>query len=92
MALSDNITYSGKGKVYENSFMQYKIPTRMDIGRINVAFESSHEKAGPFGDKSIEEVVINTPLAAIADAIYNAMGKRFCELPIIPEQIAMAKR
>ena len=92
MALSENITYSAKGKVYENSFMQYKIPSRMDIGKIHIAFESSHEKAGPFGAKSIGEVVINTPLPAIADAIHNAVGKRFYELPITPEHIAMAKK
>lgn len=92
MALSENITYSAKGKVYENSFMQYKIPSRMDIGKIHIAFESSHEKAGPFGAKSIGEVVINTPLPAIADAIHNAVGKRYYELPITPEQIAMANK
>ena len=92
MALSENITYNEKGKVYENSFMQYKIPSRMDIGKIHIAFEASHEKAGPFGAKSIGEVVINTPLSAIADAIHNAVGKRFYELPITPEQIAMAKK
>ena len=92
MALSENITYNEKGKVYENSFMQYKIPSRMDIGKIHIAFEASHEKAGPFGAKSIGEVVINTPLPAIADAIHNAVGKRFYELPITPEHIAMAKK
>lgn len=90
MALWENVTYSEKGKVYENSLMQYKIPSRMDIGHINVAFESSYEGDGPFGAKSIGEVVINTPLPAIADAVYNAVGKRFCELPITPEQIAAA--
>ena len=74
----------------ENSFMQYKIPTRVDIGRIRVEFESSYEPNGPFGAKSIGEVVINTPLPAIADAVYNAIGTRFYELPITPEQIAMA--
>lgn len=90
MSLLENITYSDKGKVRENSLMQYKIPTRMDIGHINVEFESSYEEAGPFGAKSIGEVVINTPLPAITDAIYHATGKRFYELPITPEQIAMA--
>ena len=38
----------------------------------------------------IGEIVINTPLPAIADAVYNAVGKRFYELPITPEQIARA--
>lgn len=89
MALTENISYSD-GRVLENSLMQYKIPARTDIGHINVEFESSYENEGPFGAKSIGEVVINTPLPAVADAIYNATGKRFYELPITPEQIAAA--
>ena len=52
--------------------------------------ESSYENAGPFGAKSIGEVVINTPLPAITDALSHAAGKRFYELPITPDQIAMA--
>ena len=91
MALSENITYDAKGRLYENSLMQYKIPTREDIGHIHVEFESSYEKTGPFGAKSIGEVVINTPLPAIAEAIHCATGHRFRELPIMPEQIAMCE-
>ena len=90
MALTENITYDSKGCPMENSFMQYKIPARVDIGKIRVEFENSYEPNGPFGAKSIGEVVINTPLPAIADAVYNAIGTRFYELPITPEQVAMA--
>lgn len=90
MALTENITYNEKGKMRENSLMQYKIPTRLDIGRMNIEFENSYEETGPFGAKSIGEVVINTPLPAIADALSHAAGVRFTELPITPEQIAMA--
>ncbi len=90
MALTENITYNKKGKLAGNSLMQYKIPTRVDIGHIRVEFESSYEDAGPFGAKSIGEVVINTPLPAVSDAIFNATGTRFYELPITPEKIAMA--
>ena len=90
MTLTENITYNKKGKLAENSLMQYKIPSRNDIGHIRVEFESSYENAGPFGAKSIGEVVINTPLPAVSDAIFNATGTRFYELPITPEKIAMA--
>jgi CO/xanthine dehydrogenase Mo-binding subunit len=89
-ALTENVTYTDAGKIRENSFMQYKIPARTDIGHIHVEFAPSYEEAGPFGAKSIGEVVINTPLGAIADAVYNATGKRFCELPITSEDIARA--
>lgn len=89
MALHENITYNEKGELAENSLMQYKIPTRMDMGKLRVEFDSSYEPTGPFGAKSIGEIVINTPAPAIAQAIYNATGLRFTELPIIPEKIAM---
>lgn len=92
MALTENITYTLEGRVVENSLMQYKIPSRVDIGHIHVEFESSYEGTGPFGAKSIGEVVINTPGPAIAHAIYNATGHRYYELPITPEQIAMPKK
>ena len=90
MTLTENITYDRNGYPEENSLFQYKIPARNDIGHIHVEFENSYEPNGPFGAKSIGEVVINTPLPAISDAIYNAIGTRFYELPITPEQIAMA--
>ena len=89
MALFEDIQYTEKGAMANNSLMQYKIPTRMDIGKIRVDFESSYEESGPFGAKSIGELVIDTPCPALAEAIYNATGVRFRELPITPEKIAM---
>ena len=89
MALYENIQYSDRGHLFENSLMQYKIPTRLDTGKIRVEFESSYEPTGPFGAKSIGEIVINTPSPAIAQAVYNATGHWFRELPITPEKIAM---
>ena len=72
-----------------NSFMQYKIPSRFGIGKIRVEFESSCEVTGPFGAKSIGEIVIGTSCPAIAHAEYNATGLFFQNMPITPEQIAM---
>lgn len=89
MALYEDITYNKKGKILEDSFMQYKIPSRLDVGRLRVEFESSYEETGPFGAKSIGEVVINTPSPAIAHAIFNATGVWHRELPITPEKILM---
>lgn len=89
MALSENVTYTKEGRIIENSFMQYKIPTRVDIGHLKVDFACSHEPTGPFGAKSIGEVVINTSAPAIAHAIYNATGVWHRTLPITPEQILM---
>jgi CO/xanthine dehydrogenase Mo-binding subunit len=88
--LFENVTYDEKGKPMESSFMQYKIPTRLDMGNLKVEFEHSYEPTGPFGAKSIGEIVINTPAPAIAHAIQRATGVWHRELPITPEMIAMS--
>lgn len=89
MALYEDVVYTDKGSLQTHSFMQYKIPTRKDVGTIEVQFESSYEPTGPFGVKSIGEVVINTSSPAIANAVYNAVGVRIRELPITPEKVFM---
>lgn len=89
MALYEDIQYNEKGQMRNNSFMQYKIPTRQDIKKVRVDFAPSYEKTHPFGAKSIGEIVINTPCPAIANAVYNATGLRFREMPITSEKIAM---
>ena len=86
----ENVTYNKNGKPMESSFMQYKLPTRLDINNIKVEFEHSYEPTGPFGAKSIGEIVINTPAPAIAHAIYRATGVWHRTLPITPEKIAMS--
>lgn len=87
MALYEDVIYNEKGQNLTNSFMQYKIPCRQDVGKIRVELESSYEPTGPFGAKSIGEVVINTPSPAIAHAVYNAVKVRVRELPITPEKL-----
>ncbi|MBE5038615.1 molybdopterin-dependent oxidoreductase [Subdoligranulum sp. DSM 109015] len=91
MTLTENVTYDHNGRPVESSLMQYKIPTRLDMGHLKVEFEHSHEPTGPFGAKSIGEIVINTPAPAIAHAIYRATGVWHRELPITPEDIAMSR-
>ena len=87
MALYEDVVYNAKGKNYSNSFMQYKIPSRLDVGNIRVEFESSYEPTGPFGAKSIGEIVINTPSPAISNAIQNAVGAIIRELPMTAEKV-----
>ena len=89
MALYEDVQYDKKGRILNDSFMQYKIPTRLDMGKIRVEFESSYEPTGPFGAKSIGELVINTPSPALCHAIYNASGVWINELPMTSEKIAM---
>lgn len=89
MALYEDVQYSPKGVIRNNSFMQYKIPSRLDIGDIRVEIRGSYEPSGPFGAKSVGELVIDTPCPAVTEAIYNATGVRVRELPVTPEKIAM---
>lgn len=89
--LTENITYDRNGKPMQNSFLQYKIPSRLDIGSLNVEIESSYEETGPHGAKSVGEVVINTPAPAIVHAIYRATGKWHYEIPVTPEQIVFGE-
>ena len=89
--LMENVTYGSRGQILENSFMQYRLPTRLDMGKLQVEFESSYEPTQPFGAKSIGEIVINTPAPAIAHAIYRATGVWHRTLPITPEQIALGQ-
>lgn len=91
MALFEDISYDSNGRMQNNSFLQYKIPTRLDVGTIRVDFESSYEDNGPFGAKSIGEVVINTPSPAIASAVKHATGVQIRTLPITPEKIMLNK-
>lgn len=89
MALFEDILYDEYGRMMTNSFMQYKIPSRLDVGKIRVEFESSYEPTGPFGAKSIGEIVINTPAPALASAIYNASKVKLTELPMTSEKILL---
>lgn len=88
MAFYEDVQYSDKGVIRNNSFMQYKIPSRLDIGDIRVEICGSYEPSGPFGAKSVGELVIDTPCPAITEAVYNATGVRARELPVTPEKIA----
>ncbi|MGN0760119.1 MAG: xanthine dehydrogenase family protein molybdopterin-binding subunit [Candidatus Ventricola sp.] len=92
MALMENPEMNGRGRTVSNSFLQYKVPSRVDARSVRVAFESSYEQTGPFGAKSIGECVINTPAPAIADAVYNASGVRVRSLPITAEKILLGER
>ena len=92
MALFEDVTYNDKGRLLENSFLQYKIPTRLDMGHLKVEFAPSYEPSGPFGAKSIGEIVINTPSPAIAQAVFRATGVWHRELPITPEKVLMGMK
>jgi len=90
MAMYEEVLYTKKGKLITNDLMNYHIPTRREINKLTTEFADSYEKSGPYGAKSVGEIGIDTPPAALANAIYNAVGVRITTLPITPEKILMA--
>jgi CO/xanthine dehydrogenase Mo-binding subunit len=90
MALCEDVQYSEGGHLLTNSLLHYKVPGREDVGRLTVEFAESYEPSGPFGAKSVAEIGIDTPPAAIANALRNATGIRVYELPLTPPRVLKA--
>lgn len=91
-ALMENLLFDpDTGACLTADFLDYKIPTAVEMPRhIESIFVESNEPTGPFGAKSLSELCVIVPAAAIANAIYNATGARVRELPITPEKILRA--
>jgi CO/xanthine dehydrogenase Mo-binding subunit len=90
MTLYEDVVLAKNGKMLSNNFMHYKIPTREDVKQLRVELAESYDPSGPFGAKSVGEIGIDTPLAAISNAVYNATGVRVRSLPLTPEKILKA--
>lgn len=88
-ALYEDSLWDDEGRLKEHSFISYNLPSRKDIGNIHVDFCESYEPTGPFGAKSIGEIVSNTPAPAINGAILNALGCTFDTLPIKAEDVLL---
>jgi len=91
MAMFEDVKYTKKGKMISGDLLNYKIPTRLDIKKLTTEFVDSYEESGPFGAKSVGEIGIDTPPAAIANAVENAFGIRIKSLPITAEKILKMK-
>ena len=87
MACFEDVKYSGRGKLNSNSFLYYKIPSMLDVKKLTTEFAESYEESGPYGAKSVGEIGIDTPPAAVANAVANATGVRINKLPVTPEKI-----
>lgn len=87
MTLYEEVNYTENGGNKNNTFLRYKVPTRMEIKSLDVSFVDSYEPSGPFGAKSVGEIGIDTPPAVISNAIKNALGIRINKLPIRSEDV-----
>lgn len=81
-----------KGKIRENNFDQFLIPTSKDIDNIHPYFVEGKDKYGAWGGKSLGEPTLELTAAAIANAITNATGQRFYNLPINIEELLLRKK
>ncbi|OYT38273.1 MAG: carbon monoxide dehydrogenase [Desulfurococcales archaeon ex4484_58] len=95
MALLENTVYDEEtGELLNRGYLiDYKIPSAQDTinpDKFTVFFAETYEPDGPYGAKGLGEAAKNPVAAAVANAIYNAIGVRFYELPITPEKIVEA--
>lgn len=78
------------GVIKNPRLSEYIIPTTLDMPKIDVSIVECYEETGPFGAKGVGEPALIPTAAAIANAIYDAIGIRFTSLPVSPEKIVAA--
>jgi xanthine dehydrogenase molybdenum-binding subunit len=84
--LTEELKVEG-GRVLNPTFTDYKLFTTTDLPELDIAFVETHDPAGPYGAKGVGESPMIPVAAAIANAVYNATGVRFTELPLTPERV-----
>jgi len=85
--LSEKMEFSSRGTPLNASFTRYKIFNTLDTPPIKSIIVPTYEPNGPYGAKSVSEISINGPLAAVANAVYNAVGVRLYEAPFTPDRV-----
>jgi CO/xanthine dehydrogenase Mo-binding subunit len=89
-ALHEEYTYTADGVMTNPTFLDYRMPTTLDVPMIDTVIVEVPNPRHPFGVRGVGEVPIIPPLAAIANAIYNAIGIRMSRLPMSPGAILEA--
>ncbi len=89
-ALSEGYFYGEDGSMANPTFLDYRMPTCFDVPRIETILVEVANPASPHGIRGVGEVPLVPPMAAIANAIHNAIGSRMGELPMSPDKIIAA--
>jgi CO/xanthine dehydrogenase Mo-binding subunit len=89
-ALNEEYIYDRAGRLDNPGFLDYRVPVTSDVPMIEAILVEVPNPAHPFGAKGVGEVNIVPPMAAIANAIDNAVGRRLTELPISPPRLRAA--
>jgi CO/xanthine dehydrogenase Mo-binding subunit len=90
-ALSEELLYAD-GRPVNPSLTNYMVPTSMDVPHVEVVIVDSYDPTGPFGAKGVGEPTLVPTAAAVANAIYDAVGVRITALPATPEKVLSALR
>ncbi len=91
-ALCEEVVVDDQGKTLNATFVDYLMPTINMLPRIETVIVEGYPGAGPYGTKGAGEIGSVPPLAAIANAVYNATGVRIRKLPLSPENVLRALR
>ena len=89
-ALNEEYFFNDNSEMVNSSFLDYRMPTSLDLPMIDTTIVEVANPAHPFGVRGVGEVSIVPPMAAIANAIYNAIGVRMPRLPMSPGSILEA--
>ena len=89
-ALFEGYDYDDQGQMRNPTFLDYRLPTALDIPPIDTVLVEVPYPGHPFGVRGVGETPIVPPAAAIAEAIFQAVGARVCELPMTPARILAA--
>jgi CO/xanthine dehydrogenase Mo-binding subunit len=87
MALSEEYFMDNDGRQLNASFLDYRMPTALDLPMIDTVLVEVPNPGHPFGVRGVGEVPIVPPLAAVQAAVYNAIGIRFRKLPLSPRVV-----
>ena len=88
MALSEEMLVDPvSGKVLNNNFLDYKLPTALDLPELRAAFVETVEPSSPYGSKSLGEPPLLSPAPAIRNAVWDATGVRVDEIPMTPKTL-----
>ena len=90
--LMEEVKYSPAGEPLTAGFLDYKIPSSLDLPAIEPLIVEEPDEEGPFGARGIGEPPILAMAPAIANAIYDAVGVRITSLPITAEKVRQALR
>src|SRR4029078_259740 len=86
-ALYEKMVYDANGAMVNPALRDYRIPTFADMPRSEILFADTYDSVGPLGGKAQGECAINAVAPAIANAVTDATGVRFSELPLAPDRI-----